>query len=83
MGFIISLIVGGLIGWFAGVILGTDIPGGKIGNIIAGFLGAAVGGWLLPHFGPEFGGFYIIPALVGTIVLILVVSFVLKLMHKR
>ena len=28
MGFILMLIVGGLIGWAAGAILGKDIPGG-------------------------------------------------------
>ena len=34
MGFIVMLIVGGLI-WVAGMIMGKDIPGGIIGNIIA------------------------------------------------
>ena len=34
-GFIIMLIVGGLIGWIAGGIVGKDIPGGILGNIIA------------------------------------------------
>ena len=28
MGFIIMIIVGGLIGWIAGMIMGKDIPGG-------------------------------------------------------
>lgn len=83
MGLIIMLIVGGLVGWVAGMIMGTDIPGGKIGNIIAGLLGAWVGGQLIPGFGPEFGGVYIIPALVGTILLIAIVSIVLQMMHKR
>ena len=35
MGFIVMLIVGGLIGRVAGMIMGKDIPGGIIGNIIA------------------------------------------------
>ena len=42
MGFIVMLIVGGLIGWVAGMIMGKDIPGGIIGNIIAGLIGSAV-----------------------------------------
>ncbi|SBA64955.1 transglycosylase associated family protein [Staphylococcus aureus] len=33
-GFIGMLIVGGLIGWAAGAIMGKDIPGGILGNII-------------------------------------------------
>ena len=50
MGFILMLIVGGLIGWAAGAILGKDIPGGILGNIIAGIVGSAVGSWLLGHW---------------------------------
>lgn len=83
MGFILMLIMGGLIGWVAGMIMGTDIPGGKIGNIIAGLLGASIGGSLLGHWGPEIWDVYILPALVGTILLIAIVSIVLGMMHKR
>ncbi|EFR31180.1 GlsB/YeaQ/YmgE family stress response membrane protein [Eremococcus coleocola] len=78
MGWLWSLIVGGVIGWLAGVILGRDIPGGVIGNIVAGFLGSWIGNNLLSGFGPEMGGFFIIPSLIGAIILILIVSFVLK-----
>lgn len=78
MGFIWSLIVGGLIGWAAGAILGKDIPGGVIGNIIAGFIGSSLGGWIFSDFGPIVGGFAIVPSLLGAIILILIVSFILK-----
>ena len=44
MGFIRYLIIGGIIGWLAGLILGKDIPGGIIGKIIAGIIGAWIGG---------------------------------------
>ena len=30
------LIVGGLIGWLSGNLIGRDVPGGVLGNIIAG-----------------------------------------------
>lgn len=43
MGFIWSLIIGGLIGWAAGAITGKGVPFGIIGNIIAGFVGASLG----------------------------------------
>ncbi|PWA11243.1 GlsB/YeaQ/YmgE family stress response membrane protein [Pueribacillus theae] len=82
MSFIWSLIVGGIIGWLAGLILGRDIPGGIIGNIIAGFIGAWIGSALLGQWGPEIGGFYIIPALIGGIVLVLIVSLILKAMGR-
>ncbi|MCU7556264.1 GlsB/YeaQ/YmgE family stress response membrane protein [Macrococcus capreoli] len=83
MGFIITLIMGGLIGWLAGLIMHKDIPGGKIGNIIAGLIGSSIGNYFIPHFGPPILGFYVIPALVGTVLLIAIVSIVLQMMHKR
>ena len=36
MGFIWSLIVGGILGAIAGMIVGKDVPGGIIGNIKIG-----------------------------------------------
>ena len=81
MEFILYLIIGGIIGWLAGLILGKDVPGGVIGNIIAGIIGAWIGGMLL-HFGPEVAGIQIIPALIGAIILILIVSFIMKAMRK-
>ncbi|MFL6516476.1 MAG: GlsB/YeaQ/YmgE family stress response membrane protein [Bacillus sp. (in: firmicutes)] len=81
MGFIWSLIIGGIIGWLGGLIIGRDLPGGVIGNIIAGFIGAFLGSFLLGDWGPEVGGFHIIPAIIGAIILTLVVGFILKSMR--
>lgn len=78
MSFLWSLIVGGIIGWLAGLILGRDIPGGVVGNIIAGFIGAWLGTMILGEWGPEIGGFYIIPALVGAIVLVLIIGLIMR-----
>ncbi|NYV65030.1 GlsB/YeaQ/YmgE family stress response membrane protein [Bacillus sp. Gen3] len=82
MGIIWALIVGGIIGWLAGWIIGRDVPGGIIGNIIAGFIGAWVGSLILGEWGPEAGGFYIIPALIGAIVLILILTFIMKSLRR-
>ncbi|MNE60027.1 Transglycosylase associated protein [compost metagenome] len=78
MGFLWSLIIGGIIGWLAGLIMGRDIPGGVIGNIIAGFIGAWLGSLILGNWGPEIGDFYIIPALIGAVVLVFIVSLLLR-----
>ncbi len=78
MGFIWSLIIGGIIGWLAGLILGRDVPGGVIGNIIAGFIGAWLGSSLLGEWGPVIGGFYIIPALIGAIALVFIISLIFR-----
>lgn len=71
-----SLIVGGVIGAIAGMIVGKDVPGGIIGNIIAGFVGAWIGTSLLGNFGPDLGGFAIVPALIGAVILVFVFSLI-------
>lgn len=83
MGFLWALIVGGIIGWLASLILGKDVPGGIIGNIIAGFVGAMIGQALFGSWGPDLGGFAVIPALLGAIILILIVSFILRVVNKK
>ncbi len=82
MGWIITLIVGGLIGWAAGAILGKDVPFGIIGNIIAGLIGASIGNALGLGIGPEIGGVSIIGGLLGAIILIFVISLILKAFSK-
>lgn len=83
MGLIWTLIVGGVLGAIAGAIMGRDIPGGIIGNIIAGFIGSWLGTTLLGEFGPEVGGFYIVPALIGAVILIFIVSLILRNMGSK
>ncbi|MBN6186707.1 GlsB/YeaQ/YmgE family stress response membrane protein [Aneurinibacillus sp. BA2021] len=83
MSFLWALIVGGIIGWLAGAIVGSDVPGGIIGNIIAGFIGAWIGSALLGDFGPVVGGFAIVPAIIGAVVLVFIVSLLLKGMRGR
>ncbi|WP_257350860.1 GlsB/YeaQ/YmgE family stress response membrane protein [Pseudalkalibacillus decolorationis] len=77
-----ALIVGGIIGWLAGLIVGRDVPGGIIGNIVAGFIGAWLGTAILGSFGPMIGGFAIIPALIGAIIIVLLISFIMKRTRK-
>lgn len=78
MSFLWMLIVGGIIGWLAGLIMGRDIPGGVIGNIIAGIIGSWLGGVLLGSWGPKISDFYLFPSLIGAIVLIFIVSLILR-----
>lgn len=80
--FIWYLIIGGVLGWLAGVILGKDIPGGIIGNIVAGVVGSWVGSMILGNWGWRVSNFYVFPALIGAIVLIFIVSIILKSMRK-
>ena len=47
MNFIIWLIVGGLIGWLASVLMKTDGQQGMFLNVVVGIVGAMVGGWFI------------------------------------
>ena len=52
MSFIIWLIVGGVIGWVASILMGTNRQQGMLLNVIVGIVGAFVGGLVLtPLFG--------------------------------
>ena len=44
MGLIIWLIVGGVVGWLASIIMRTDAQQGVLLNIIVGIVGAFIGG---------------------------------------
>lgn len=47
MGFIIWLVIGGLVGWIASLIMKTDREQGLLLNIVVGIVGAVIGGWVL------------------------------------
>lgn len=46
MGWIITIIVGGIIGWLASLIAGTDQEQGLLWNIIIGIVGSLLGKWV-------------------------------------
>jgi uncharacterized membrane protein YeaQ/YmgE (transglycosylase-associated protein family) len=52
MGIIIWLFMGGLVGWIASMIMGTNDQQGIILNVVVGIVGALLGGWLI---GPLLG----------------------------
>jgi uncharacterized membrane protein YeaQ/YmgE (transglycosylase-associated protein family) len=47
MGTIIWLVVGGLVGWVASMVMRTDARQGILLNIVVGIVGAFLGGWLI------------------------------------
>jgi uncharacterized membrane protein YeaQ/YmgE (transglycosylase-associated protein family) len=52
MNFILWLIIGGILGWIASLIMGTDAQQGVFLNIVVGVIGALLAGFLLtPLFG--------------------------------
>jgi uncharacterized membrane protein YeaQ/YmgE (transglycosylase-associated protein family) len=45
--FIIWLVIGGVIGWVASMLMKTDAQQGLFLNVIVGIVGAALGGWFI------------------------------------
>lgn len=76
IGFLISLVVGGLIGFVAEQIMNRDVPGGIIGNIVLGFLGAWVGGLIIPDFGWVVADFAVFPAIIGALIVVFIYSLI-------
>ncbi|HEY3351062.1 MAG TPA: GlsB/YeaQ/YmgE family stress response membrane protein [Thermoanaerobaculia bacterium] len=46
MNLILMLIVGGVIGWLASIVMKTNAQMGLIANVVVGVVGAGLGGWL-------------------------------------
>ena len=47
MNFILWLILGGVIGWLASIVMKTNDQQGVFLNIVVGLIGAVLGGWLI------------------------------------
>jgi len=82
MGIIIWLIVGGIIGWIASLVMKTDAQQGIFLNIIVGIIGAFLGGWIGSMLGigggdinsGDFSLSGLLMSLVGAIVLLAIVN---------
>ncbi|MBB5698154.1 putative membrane protein YeaQ/YmgE (transglycosylase-associated protein family) [Sphingomonas yantingensis] len=77
VGLIIWLVVGGVVGWLASMVMRTDAQQGILLNIVVGIVGAFVGGLL---FGGSINAgvtlYTFISSLVGAIILLAIVNLV-------
>jgi uncharacterized membrane protein YeaQ/YmgE (transglycosylase-associated protein family) len=46
MGWIVTIVVGGIIGWLASLIMKTDAQMGIVANVVVGIIGSILGFWL-------------------------------------
>lgn len=81
MNFIIWIVVGGILGWLASLVMRTDAQQGMFLNVIVGIVGALLGGWLLaPLFGTgtinqnDFSISSLLVSFLGAIVLLAIVN---------
>lgn len=78
--FILWLVVGGIVGWLASLIMRTDAQQGVVLNVVVGIVGAAIAGWLLsplvgvPSINQQFSVGSMIVSLVGAVILLAVVN---------
>ena len=77
MNFIIWLIIGGVIGWLASIVMRTDGQQGIILNIVVGIVGSYIGGFLFgPMLGSTGGIAPYLSAFLGAIVLLAIVNVI-------
>lgn len=81
LNFIVWLVVGGLIGWVASIIMRTNAQQGALLNVVVGIIGALLGGWLLaPLFGvgtinqSDFSVGSLLVSLAGAVILLAIVN---------
>ncbi|KRR07111.1 hypothetical protein CQ12_30510 [Bradyrhizobium jicamae] len=78
MSIIAALIIGGIAGWLAGLIV-RGAGFGLIGNIVVGIIGALLAGWLLPQLGVSLGVGWvrdIINATIGAVIILVILSLI-------
>jgi uncharacterized membrane protein YeaQ/YmgE (transglycosylase-associated protein family) len=73
---LVWIVIGGLAGWVASMIVGTNRSQGLLGNIVVGIVGALVGGFIIGLFGGAgFTGFNLwsfLVALLGAVILLFI-----------
>jgi uncharacterized membrane protein YeaQ/YmgE (transglycosylase-associated protein family) len=80
MGFLVWLIVGGIVGWLASLIMRTDAQQGILLNIVVGIIGAFIGGWVISPLvgvgtineGISIGS--VVVSLIGAVILLAIVN---------
>lgn len=83
MNFIIWLVVGGLIGWVASMVMRTNGQQGILLNVVVGIVGSVLGGWFLsPLIGVStinqnnFSVPGLLVSLLGAVILLAIVNLV-------
>ena len=86
MNLIIWLVVGGVIGWIASLIMKTDAQQGLFLNVVVGIIGALIGGWLLSPLvgaGTLNQGDFSLPGLFVSLVGAVILLFIVNLIRRR
>lgn len=76
MGWIITLIIGGIVGWLASIVMKTNAQMGLIANVLVGVIGSSLGFWIAGLLGmePTGGILRFIVAIAGAALLIFILG---------
>ncbi len=76
MSWIISLIIGGIVGWLASIVMKTNAQMGLIANVVVGVVGSLLGFWITGLVGiePTGGILRFLVALAGAVLLIFILG---------
>jgi uncharacterized membrane protein YeaQ/YmgE (transglycosylase-associated protein family) len=76
MDIIVTLIIGGVVGWLGSIVMKTNAQMGIIANVIVGIIGSFLGFWIAGKLGLAEGGEIIrwLIALGGAVILIAILK---------
>ncbi len=76
MSWIISLIIGGIVGWLASIVMKTNAQMGLIANVLVGVVGSAAGFWIAGQLGIAAAGGLLgfLIAILGAVLLIFILQ---------
>ncbi|MGW8282738.1 MAG: GlsB/YeaQ/YmgE family stress response membrane protein [Gemmatimonadota bacterium] len=76
MNWLVTIVVGGIVGWLASLVMKTDAQMGLIANVIVGIIGSSIGFWVAGMLGLWASGPIIgwVIAVAGAALLILILK---------
>jgi uncharacterized membrane protein YeaQ/YmgE (transglycosylase-associated protein family) len=76
MGWIISLVIGGIVGWLASIIMKTNAQMGLVANVLVGVVGSLLGHWIAGALGiaPSGGIMSFVVSIAGAALLIFILG---------
>ncbi|MEE4238016.1 MAG: GlsB/YeaQ/YmgE family stress response membrane protein [Anderseniella sp.] len=84
MGLIMTLIIGGIVGWLASIVMKTDARMGLVANVVVGVVGSMLGYWVAGLLGfAAVGGIARFLVAFGGAVLLIFILGKLGIFRKR
>lgn len=80
--FIMYLLIAGACAWMGASLVPGTVPGGFLASVIVGVLGAWVGGSLFGSLGPSLAGVPLLPAILGSALLVFLFHLVARGMNR-